>query len=294
MKTLPTIGIASVVASVLALGFVAIPSVVSTQTSTANLQPPKGYKASNLIFQDKFNRTHINHSHWNEYVTSRAADGFPWNGNTVDIPNPRPAANNLQIFSPQQLKVNNGLTLTAVRRGPAGSNQLWRSGVVSSYGHFEFNGGYLQVKAKVPTSSGMWPGIWMLPGPSSHHGDNFEIDVFEGGYTKPGTNPSNNYAWHLHTPRGTVGGVVATGEDLGSGYNTYGLLWVPGKKLVWYLNGTEIAHVTSSDAQIPNEPMELIIDLEVASPATNGWRTITNSTTPAGDVMQVAEVQVFS
>ena len=39
-----------------------------------------------------------------------------------------------------------------------------------------------------------------------------------------------------------------TGVDLTAGYHTYGLAWDPGQSLTWYLDGKEIAEITSAEA----------------------------------------------
>ena len=60
------------------------------------------------------------------------------------------------------------------------------------------------------------------------------------------------------------------GTDLGAAYHVYGLKWVPGQSLTWYVDGTQIGQVTSAQAPIPDDPMELIVALDVASPSTSG------------------------
>lgn len=166
--------------------------------------------------------------------------------------------------------------------------------MVSTYGKFQFDGGYVQIKAKVPVGDGLWPGFWMLPGRGAKHGDDFELDIFEGDYTGNQVNPIDNYAWNLHTPSGAqFGGLTSTGVDLGAGYHIYGIDWVPGQSITWYLDGKPVGMLTSAQAPIPNEPMELILDLDVASPTTAGWHTVYDSTTPSPAVVNVAEVQVY-
>ena len=165
--------------------------------------------------------------------------------------------------------------------------------MVSTYDHFQFNGGYVAVTMKPPSGNGMWPGLWMLPGPGGTHGDDFELDLQEGGFAPP--NPANdNYAWDLHRGLKTWGGTVNTGIDLTSGYHTYALNWISGKSITWYLDGKEIAKLTRAQASIPDEPMELIMDLAVASASASGWHLPYDSRTRSPSVMQVSSVQVWS
>ncbi len=107
-----------------------------------------------LLFSDKFGGTALDRSKWNTYITSRQANGHPWTD-----PRPAHAGNGVrngcsygaQYFLPSQVGVHDGLNLTATRTPTSGwcnqtasvSSFPWRSGVVSTYNHFQFNGGYL-------------------------------------------------------------------------------------------------------------------------------------------------------
>ena len=134
----------------------------------------------------------------------------------------------------------------------------------------------------------------MLPGPGGKHGDDFELDIFEGNYTGNEVSPNDNFAWNLHTPSGAqFGGLTSTGINLGTAYHVYGIDWIPGRSITWYLDGKPVGMLTSSETAIPNEPMELIMDLDVAGPTTAGWHTTVDGTTPSPAVTSVAEVQVY-
>jgi beta-glucanase (GH16 family) len=145
------------------------------------------------------------------------------------------------------------------------------------------------------TTTGMWPGLWMLPGSTANTTtDNFEIDLQEGGYTATGSaNDTEAYHEHDNNPGGsTCGGVAATGVDLAAGFHVYGLAWVAGQSLTYYLDGAQVGQITSSQCGISDEPMEIILDLQVAINAS-GWHTLVGSTTPSPSVMQISEVQVY-
>ncbi|MES5481927.1 glycoside hydrolase family 16 protein, partial [Bradyrhizobium sp. INPA03-11B] len=261
------------------------------------LAAPAGFTSSNLVYQESFSGTTLD-SYWHNYITSRAANGWAWNSNGSGGSGPG-GAYDADYEMPSQVTVNNGiLDLTAITQQVSGINQgsaqtfPVTSGAVSSYGNFEFDGGYLQISMKAPSGDGSWPSLWLMPGAGSNSGDNFEIDIQEGGYT--GNGPANQaFTWHLHTPSGTVGGTVDTGVDLTAGFHTYGLNWVPGQSMTWYLDGKQIATVTSAQVQIPNEPMQLIMSNQVANSNAAGWHTALDSSTPSSMQMQVAEVQLY-
>ncbi|MCK1623305.1 family 16 glycosylhydrolase [Bradyrhizobium sp. 160] len=261
------------------------------------LSAPTGFTSSDLVFEENFSGTTLD-NYWHNYITSNAANGWPWNsngsggsgmGNQFDA----------EYFMPSQVSVSNGvLDLTANKQavnGVSGGSPYTfpvTSGAVSSYGNFEFNGGYLQISMKAPSGDGSWPGLWLLPGKGSSSGDNFEIDMQEGGYT--GSEPANQaFSWHLHTPSGAVGGVIDTGIDLTAGFHTYGINWVPGQSMTWYLDGKQMAQVTSAQAPIPNEPMELLLSNSVANSNAAGWHTTLDSSTPSSMTMQIDDVQLY-
>ena len=261
------------------------------------LAAPAGFTSSNLVYQESFSGTTLDSS-WHNYITSRAANGWAWNSNGSGGSGPG-GPYDADYEMPSQVSVSNGvLNLTAVKQTVSGMNQGTAqtfpitSGAVSSYGKLEFDGGYLQISMKAPSGDGAWPSLWLMPGAGSSGGDNFEIDIQEGGYT--GNGPANQaFTWHLHTSAGTVGGTVNTGVDLTAAYHTYGINWVPGKSITWYLDGNQIATVTSAQVPIPNQPMQLIMSNQVANSNTAGWHTALNSSTPASMQMQVDEIQLY-
>jgi beta-glucanase (GH16 family) len=268
-----------------------------------NLAAPAGFTANDLVFNDNFSGITLNGASWNTFITSNAAQGSPWFGNGLggsEIGGPYEADYDM----PSQVSVNGGLSLDDVQQSIVGLNRIdgvtvsqtfpVTSGVVSTYGKMEFDGGYLQINMKEPGGNGSWPGLWLLPGKGAGSvGDNYEIDLQEGGFTSGSANPNDVFAWHLHTPGGTVGGAVNTGIDLTTGYHNYGLYWVPGKSITWYLDGHQTGKVTSAQASIPNEPMELIMSNGVANSNASGWHTTMDGSTPYSTNMQVADVQLY-
>ncbi|MER9651709.1 family 16 glycosylhydrolase [Mesorhizobium sp. M0199] len=262
------------------------------------LSAPAGFASSDLVFEENFSGTALD-SDWHPYLTSNAANGWPWNSNGSGGSGMGNQFN-AEYDMPSQVSVSNGqLGLTAIQQpvnGVAqGSAQTFpvTSGAVSSYGNFEFDGGYLQISMKAPSGDGAWPGLWLMPGQGAgSSGDNFEIDMQEGGFT--GSGPANQaFSYHLHGQSGVVGGVVDSGVDLTAGFHTYGINWDPGQSITWYLDGKQMAQVTSAQAPIPNEPMELIMSNAVGNSNAAGWHTALDSSTPSSMQMQVDEVQLY-
>jgi beta-glucanase (GH16 family) len=247
--------------------------------------------AAGAIFDDTFTGSALNMSNWNTYLASRASSCTPWNSNGSGGSGGSGGGYNAAYFEPSQVSVNNGLSLTAVR-GSAQSGYTWTSGTLSTCGKFQFDGGTVDVTAKMPPGNGMWPGIWMLPGSGcTCTTDNFEIDQFEGGFLDGSVSPLDVYAWHL-PQQPTANGVTDAGVDLSAAFHVYRMTWVPGVSVTWTLDGVQVGRITSAQTAIPNEPMELILSLFVASNLTSGWHTVYDASTPSPAVMQVAEVKV--
>src|SRR5258708_4943933 len=146
---------------------------------------------------------------------------------------------------------------------------------------------------KEPSGDGAWPALWLLPGRGACScGYNFELDMQEGGML--GSGPANPaFSWHLPTSSGTVGGVIDSGIDLTAGFHTYAINWLPGQSITWYLDGKQMAQVTSAQVPIPNEPMELMMTNQVANSSTAGWHTPLDSSTPSSMQMQIDAIQLY-
>ena len=273
----------------------------SAAATSSHLPVPPGYSRTDLLFSDTFDGNQLDPGHWVPFIASRASAGLPWNsngqgGSGLSSPD---SYSNQEYDVPSQVQVHGGLVIHAVRQpteGLLGSQTRlfsWRSGIISTYQHFEFTGGYVQVEAKVPAAPGIWPAIWLLPGPSAQSMDGYEIDLFEGGYRPPTGTADQSYAWYLHTPSAVVGTAMDAETNLSRDYHLFGLRWDPGRSLTWYLDGHVMAKVTSRQASIPDQPMELVLDLGVAAPATSRFHTLPDRATPPSANLDVRAVQVY-
>ena len=248
----------------------------------------------------------LNHAEWNTYITSAGAGGTPWNSNgeggstAAGYPD-----YDAEYDLARQVSQRGGTIILRATETPTRgilngepSEFPFASGVLSTYGKFEFTGGYVQITAKMPGAAGMWPGLWMLPGSGAKGvtaANTSEIDIFEGGARAPsGSTRADMYSWHLHTPAGSYGANINSHVNLTTQFNTYGLRWVPGRSITWYLNGKFIGSITSARATIPDEPMELLISLQVATAAASYWHSVYNDFVPLNNQMLISSVKVFS
>jgi beta-glucanase (GH16 family) len=258
--------------------------------------PPARHTSKQLIFEDRFSGTNLDTSKWNTYIGS---EGIRWNDRGL-LPAPysgpnTPLKEEIAMFAPSQVGVDNGLTLTAQQNTNLLSRAYpWISGVVTTEGKFSLpaSGWYVQVKAKMPDSRyGMWPAIWFERGPAGLP-DN-ELDLQEGGeqdFSDPNIEMHSNF----FSDQGVVQRAVNTGVDLSEGYHVYGVQFTPNKSITGYLDGNQVWQIlASSGITISAEPYEIILQLEVASQQRLYGHTTTSGATPPAS-MKIAEVQAYS
>ena len=280
---------------VLALASVLLTALGTVTTGeTPRMTPPPGYSAGQLIFDDQFSGTSLNSAHWNTFMTGQG-DGI-WN--STGLPAGDSAAGthfHQTYFSPSQVTVNNGLTLTMVPDTRYSSlGYRYRSGVVTTGGKFTLRSGYVQIKAKMPDASlGGWPAIWFID-PNGAGGQ--EIDLQEGGFTPasvglPRGTPENNiFVSTYHTPSGSSSDFsYATPKSMNAGFNIYGMQYIPGRSIKTYFNGRLVGSWTHN---ISTTPFEIVIWNAQAAPSTSGYHTTGESPDPSD--LNVAEVQVYS
>jgi hypothetical protein len=277
-------------------------ATTSTPRATPTvLSAPPGYTSSQVIFDDRFDGRKLNRRKW---VTYLGAAGVIWNNDRqLPLPysGPTTATNggsgyNQAMYGPSQVRVDNGLILTAQPNTNRWAGTFpWISGVVTTEGKFTLpkTGWYVQVEAKMPPASpGVWPVIWFLPpvGGTSFN----EMDAFEGGVGPTPTNDigSSNY----FAQQGQQGYLWKTPEDvnMSAGYHVYGFQWIPGQSVTAFFDGHEVWQaLASSSVTITPEPYEIILAIQIASQKTAGWHSFANASTKMSS-MDIAEVQAYS
>src|SRR5262249_41466536 len=166
-----------------------------------------GVSGRQVNLRGQFLGPSLNSARWNTVMAGQGARVW----NSGGLPAGYSAAGTFfhqTYFSPAQVSVHNGLTLTMVRDTRYSSlGYGYRSGVVTTQGKFALRSGYIQIKAKMSdASAGGWPAIWFLD-PNSGGGSQ-EIDLQEGGFTAAGAGlpdgtPVNNiFVSTYHTPSG--------------------------------------------------------------------------------------------
>lgn len=178
---------------------------------------------TNIVWSDEFNGTALNTSNW----TFDTGNGFESGGNYV----PGWGNNELEYYTSRTNNVyvaGGYLHIHAQQESYEGFN--YTSGRIKSLGLFYKEYGRIEWRAKLPTGTGLWPALWMLPENSPYGGwpNSGEIDVMENNGADPGHEGAT-----IHY--GGVGGndvysganYYFTAPDSVTNWHTYDLVWNP-------------------------------------------------------------------
>ena len=180
---------------------------------------------------------------------------------------------------------------TSTGPGYQSSDVDYLSGLITSYDSFKMTHGYVEMRAKLPAGSGLWPAFWLL---TTHYVEDVpEIDVMEFlGKEKDRLyqtyhyfNISDNWS-KISTPSYTV---VAT--DWTEDFHTFGMAWSP-SEIIWYVNGEESNRITDSDFKITGQAMYLLANLAVGSEST--WAGPVDSSTIFPAKFEIDYIRAYS
>jgi beta-glucanase (GH16 family) len=252
----------------------------STQNVVVSSDDPDYFSKLELVWSDEFEGNEVNTDFW----TFETGSGG-W-GN-----------NELQNYTDgENVNVQDGiLTITAEKVNEDKVAGSYTSTRMITSGKKEFTYGRMEIRAKLPSGTGIWPAIWML---GSNIGDVGwpacgEIDIME--YV--GYEPNTVHAT-VHTSAGYAANgdgkskTLATAEEE---FHVYGLFWSE-KELVFYIDSPEnVTHrynpSTKNDDNWPfNKPQFFILNVAVGG-NWGGAQGIDNSIFPQS--MEVDYVRVY-
>lgn len=212
-------------------------------------QPPKvsGYQ---LNWVDDFNGSSLNQQRWNPQFSTN------------------PTNLSMHAYLPENAFVAGGNLVLLSENQPFGALP-YRSGQVITHSTHRF--GRFEVRAKLPTSAGMWPAIWLLP--DAAWPSQGEIDIMENRGNQPfltssafhyGTNPpfAHSFVYNEHETFKN-----GSPENFHDSFHTYAAEWQP-EQIRFYVDG--VHYYTVRDNGVDNflttaqsSPMRLIINTAI-------------------------------
>jgi beta-glucanase (GH16 family) len=268
----------------------------------ASPAPTLAGKSWKVIFNDDFNGTSYDPTKWTPC--------FDWNyGDCTGTFN-----NGRERYKPSQVQLSGGIAhLVAEPMSPPEANSgcytgscTYKAGLISTArpnagngsGYlFPFTYGYVEAKMKYPAVSGMFTAFWMLPtDPSYDYRSEIDIAEILGG------EPDTIFMTY-HPPPSRSGDSINTGEhnnaacpvkDYSKDWVRIGMDWEP-NYIAWYIDGVKCGQRNSSQMQIENGPMQLILHMMVDNNWERSWgMTLPNQQTTASldvDYVHIYQLQ---
>ncbi|RCW33928.1 glycosyl hydrolase family 16 [Marinilabilia salmonicolor] len=253
-----------------------------TKTVTIDADDPDYTAPGGLIWSDEFNSSSVNKSNWTFEI---GTGDWGW-GN-----------DELQYYTDgDNVEITDGkLVITARKENDNKERGSYTSTRMVTMNKQEFTYGRIEIRAKLPSGTGVWPAIWMLGSNLGQVGWPAcgEIDIMEYVGYQPDIVHST-----VHTTAGSggngSGGSISlpTAEEA---FHIYGVLWTE-ESLTFYVDSPDnIVHVyapaSKNDTNWPfNKPHFFILNLAVGG-TWGGAQGIDNSIFPQS--MEVDYVRVY-
>jgi beta-glucanase (GH16 family) len=272
LKALP---VAAVAAALIAPTALASPPALSDQTQVWQ-----------QTFGDEFDGVALDPAKWTTCYWWVNSGGCTNSGNAEQ-----------QWYSPANVIESDGtLKLRAQQEttlAPDGKTYEYTSGMISSGRDtsllstppkFQFKYGYMEMRAKLPKGTGLWPAFWTLP---SSQGWPPEIDAMEARGDRP--SDINVGVYNKDATGKTVhGSTWITGlADYTADFHTFAVDWEPAY-LDYYVDGVLRIRV-SDPTRIPSEPMYVLANLAVGG----NWPGSPDAATPFPSDLEIDWVHVF-
>ncbi|MBI5865238.1 MAG: glycoside hydrolase family 16 protein [Planctomycetes bacterium] len=222
---------------------------------------------------------------WNDEFDGASIDGTKWRVEDLHLNK----NNELQYYAPDEVYVSGGdLTLRSRRRSYWGYDNAgsWRhfdytSGLVETRDRFATTFGRIEVRAKLPSTRGLWPAHWMLPDSRQWPP---EIDIME----LLGHEPTRVYMTHHWGtwPQVQSDGGSYSGPDFSADFHTFAIEWSP-TRIDWKVDGLLRF---SSTSNIPREPFYIILNTAVGG----DWPGNPDGTTVFPQYHRIDYVRVYA
>jgi beta-glucanase (GH16 family) len=225
-------------------GSLVLAGIVASTTLAKERQAPPGWR---LVWSDEFDEF----------------DEAKWEPSS----SLKPTNNSLHAYRPEQVSVRDGKLVLLSENKPFGGLP-YSSGLVKS--KYARKLGRWEVRAKLPTTRGMWPAIWLLP--DARWPGKGEIDFMESRGNEPtitscafhwGTTEPYFHDYHDVAQRQAIAGRLV---DYSQGFHDYAVDWFA-DQLRFYVD--DVHHATFYNDELGDflpklsEPMRLILNTAI-------------------------------
>lgn len=232
------------------------------------------------VWADEFDGTAVNLDNWRNLT---------WTN---------PHNNERQAYVPTQAAVADGLLTITATNQPYGGKQYRSSRLESKYAN---QYGRWEIRAKLPSTKGTWPAIWLLPNVNQYPWPSQgEIDILENRGQQPyltssafhyGPQWPNNQYQHSENTQARFGQPV----NYHDGFHTYAVEW-DAQKLRFFIDDVNWYTLYDSDVGgtiSQNAPMETVLNVAVGGDFLGGSNQQPDSSSVWPQTMQVDYVRVF-
>jgi hypothetical protein len=197
------------------------------------------------------------------------------------------------IFAPAQVDLG-GSAVVLHASFPTFHDGPWQGAWISTAGHFTLTHGLIEFRARMPSGTGLWSGLWADN--STAHRVQTEIDVVEMLLGNTHKVYGSLHQWSPTTWQAVNSATLP--DDAASGFHNYELIWQPGM-VTWAVDGRAYAQYTRAQARASGHPwpfdsargVYLIADLAVGS--TADWAGPPDAATHFPAAMEVRWVRVW-
>jgi hypothetical protein len=246
---------------------------------TTGYTTPLSYPGYRLTWSDEFNGTAVDNNNWN-YETG----GGGWGNNELEY----------YTNSTNNSYISQGCLVIEARKETIGNNN-YTSARLTTQNKKQFTYGRIDIRAKLPVSSGMWPALWMLgsdittnPWPKCG-----ETDIMELIGTYPARVTGSVHWAQADGTSGTINNNFnLTSGDFSQKFHVYSLLW---KQDIIQMYVDDQLYMTARNTDITsgtwpfNNPSFLIFNVAVGG----DWPGSPNSSTIFPQRMLVDYVRWF-
>ncbi len=206
--------------------------------------------AQEIIYFDDFDSTELNNKVWSFQNGDGCPDLCGW-GN-----------NELQTYRPENLRIeDSNLIITTTRE-----NNTYYSAKIQTKDKLEFQYGTIEVKAMLPSGTGIWPAIWLLGSNIDEVGwpQAGEIDMMEFA----GKNPDQIHTtMHTADSHGNSKNTAVTKvNNLSDAYHIFKTVWNK-EKIAFYIDDALVytfnPEQRTSDIWPYDQPFYLILNTAV-------------------------------